>query len=320
MRSLVKCILLLFPFFCWAQTNPAHVPPVPEYIRQKIQKELPRYILEYKQQANPEIKKQDYRSSKDPGNHSIWEAQGFLLPDTLSSHTYQLIFESIETFIRRPDRTEFDNLYLVTKKGHRFTNFTRTYRHKTLEGIPAWQDTISLDLYSKYYPADEQYMVYCDSTRLYPVSGNLFCTEFKFLRDYFSVSSPVFKVYYRTVQYQAKGFMGEFSAFDVFDDGKDKDTITLVMKRHASSQGHGYVIKMPKKSPYHMTMTYYTNKKETTGGDGRVYWEITQNRPEGMFQGYDPIRPRIRVITAKEFFELIKTPKKDAVEFVMYEE
>lgn len=319
MKNLITYILLLSPLVCLSQRKPANVPPVPEYIRQKIQKELPKYILRYKQQTNPILKEEDYKASKDPANHDYWEAQGFFLPDTLSSDSYQLIFENIETFARIEEQVVFPNLYLVTKKGHRFTNFEKVYNRKTYDGRSnPWQDTISLDLYSKYYPADEQYLVYCDSTHLYPVSGNLFCTEFIFLRKHLSIGNVISKVYYRTVQYQPKGFLGDLSAFDVLAD--NKDTITLVMKRHATNQGHGYVIKMPKKSPYHMTMTYYTNKKETTGGDGRVYWEITQTRPEGIFQGYEPIRPRTRVITAKEFFELIKTPKKDAVEFVMYEE
>lgn len=318
MKNLITCICLLSTLFSWAQTKPTQtVPPVPDYIREKIQKELPIYILNYKQETNPEMKKSDLR----------WAAQGFFLPDTLNSNSYQLIFESIETFVEIEGQSVFRKLYLVKKKGHRFTNFEESvYRNKKRKSendriflkIPAWQDTISLDLYSKYYPADEQYLVYCDSTQLYLVGGNVFFGEFRWLKHHVPIGNYASMAFYCTVQYHAKGLKRDTDWADYFPS--DKDTATYIMKRHATNQGHGYIIKMPRKPPYHMTMTYYTNKKETTGGDGRVYLEITQTRPEGTFLGYESIRPRIREITGKEFFDLVKTPKNNAVEFIMYDE
>jgi hypothetical protein len=293
-----------------AQIQPVQVvPAVPDNILEKIQKELPVHILNYKQDTNPEMKKSDLQ----------WAAQGFFLPDTLSSNSYQLIFESIDTFVEVEGQIVFKNLYLVKKKGHRFTNFEKVYNRKTYDGrANPWQDTISLDLYSKYYPADEQYLVYCDSAQLYLVGGNVFWGEFRWLKNHVPIGHHSSMVFYRTVQFHAKGLKRDTDWADY--SALEKDTVTYIMRRHATNQGHGYIIKMPKKPPYHMTMTYYTNKKETTGGDGRVYWEITQTRPEGIFQGYEPIRPRIREITGKEFFDLVKTPKNNAVEFIMYDE
>jgi hypothetical protein len=298
MKKITLYILVLLPMFTWAQVKRVIPEKVPEHIRQKIQRELPDHILRYKQQANPEIKEQDYRASKDPAISGYKDPQWFFLPDTLSTSSYQLIFESIEPFIDEKDNPR-PNYYLVTKKGHRFTNFKETFRPKTYNEVPAWHDTISLDLYSKYYPADEQYLVYCDSVDLFPVSGNVYWTDFLWVPNF--NRHPIKIAFYRTVQFHKKGTYINGTLEPIETSEKQ---ITCLLRERYSNQGHGYLVKINRKPPYDMELVYYTNRKELTGGTGKEYVEVTLPRPEGIFKGYELIKPRIRKVSSEEIRKL----------------
>jgi hypothetical protein len=309
MKRLIGIMLLSIPIVLHAQQVNTKSKKVSEVVRQKIQAQLEDAILTYKQFTCPEIKRESYTTER-PGTTSYKQAKGFFLDDSIeTSHTYKLIFDSIEPWGPQPSNYGY---YIVTKRGHRFTNFIDTHPYfGNFIKVLAYQDTISLDLYSKYYPQDERYLVYCDTVRenrISLVSGNIFLTHSRKGKN--SLWQMVRK---RMVQYNISR-----ERTKLLPDTKTHERYIFT---ESNLTNGGFLLEIEREYPHNMQITYHTNNKALTGGNGVDVYQIILPRPVGEFKGYEPIKPKIRKL---EIDELRKLRKDEALsqtfEYINYDE
>jgi hypothetical protein len=303
-KHLIGIMILLIPVQSWAQQESTKSKKVSEVVRQKIQTQLEHAILRYKQFTCPEIKKESYMTVS-PGLISYIDPKGFFFPDSIDATSYQLIFDSIEPWGPQPSNYGY---YMVTKRDHRFTNFEKSVRRNKnwKEGkdplqlmffsTPPFQDTVSLHLYSKYYPQDEIFLVYCDTVPanlISLLSGNLFMTPAT-LKN-------------KNLRYWAFTRMAQYNTtIETFRQLPSTEKHFRFLAKKSNLTTGGFLLEMEKEYPHHMQITYYTNDKTKTGGNPKDYYEVIIPRPVGEFKGYEPIKPRMRKLSREEGIQVRK--------------
>ena len=117
----------------------------------------------------------------------------------------------------------------------------------------------------------------------------------------------------RTAQYNT-------TAETIYELPSTEKCLRYLAKKSNLTQS-GFLLEIEKEYPHHMQITYHTNNKAITGGNGVDRYQIILPRPVGEFKGYDPIRPKIRKLEIDELRRL----RKDEVlgktfEYIDYEE
>jgi len=285
-----------------------HTEPIPEEIVEEIKYRTRASILSFKMRLNPNITEEDYRV--DP--QTIKDPKYVLLNDTAGKYTDFELMLDVERL--SPFKSElWDNFYKVTKKGNRFVN-VEEYATK-VDGMyvftEAYKDTVEFDLGSQYFPFDELFVVYYDTTGLgawalvsgnfdrYPMYGNYFPRV-----DLDRWASVRVYQYGATNLHDFRYYADRFNHHSKLGEENLEQGYRLFVGDSKIIKTKQVLVRVPKKSPYEpIELFYYTNDTIYTGL-GKYDWgksiaKVTytiNSRPKS----YEELQPKVEVLSGEK--------------------
>ncbi len=254
---------------------------IPESTINRIKNSVESEILYYRTKLSPEFDLESRYSYNQFGQViNRPTSKSLLLADSIQNiDDYKMILE----VKRWPVGDPYLHYYLVVKKGNRFA----------YEG-----DTVSFDIFDRYFPFDEKYLVHYKPDTEPPyfgqvnlVSGNVFKTRID--REWSQGPSYIAAlkfVYKRMAQYNSSR-VGGFPT-----DNYETDEYIQLRVEKSDLAPSALLVRVPKDYPYRkFEVMYYTNDTLTTKGDIARLYEVKytfRDQPKSV----EEFKPTIREV------------------------
>jgi hypothetical protein len=221
---------------------------------------------------------------------------------------------------RWPEDRPYINFFLVIKKNNIMTrervatDEKGKYLHDEKGELIYSIDSFANDIYCyKYFPYDERFVVYFDTTKkaLIYFSGNVYQTKLAYrfkaseFRDmwYMAVTAVDFRfAQYSTSQTQIN-FIREINEFYEFSASY------TILRKGGILGGSRILVRIPKTDPFQFgstwEMIYYSNTTDVPGNTDQSFYEVKYTRSIRP-KSYEELFPRYRKLTKEEIGEVYR--------------